>query len=328
MDSSAAESFLMISINMIIDADGHYTPNPDIFKQDSVIAEWAQQYHERKGVRYSTIQQRNQELLELELDQQLLNPMGISLGIDYLIDAQVAIHVAKRYNDHMKEVCYDKRYDWNLWLPLQDRDNAYQELVRHDPCSYFAIFLSDTAQWGFIKNMHQIFDYAQQHRIPLYLHQTHMEDYLPIDQEFYVVQSQLNDIFSKPHHFWKKTLASLFCSGVFERYPNLRFVVAERDIHWVPDFLSTLISAGLGDHGQIMRSNFWYTTEPEMPHFLNIAQELGYDRLLFATDWPHDRDMGGSNSRQDVSTVHALPIDESARQAIFSNNYIFLRQRL
>ena len=318
----------MVSIDMIIDADGHYTPNPDIFKQDPVIADWAQAYHERKGESYSTIQQRNQELLKLGLDQQLLNHMGISLGIDYLIEPQVGIRVARLYNDHMKEVCQDHRYDWNLWLPLQDRDSAFQELQRHDPNSYFAIFLSDATQWGFIKNMDRIFDYAQQHRIPLYLHQTHMEDYLPIDQEFYVTQSQLNDIFSIQHHFWKKTLASLFCSGVFEQYPNLRFVVAERDIHWVPDFLSTLINAGLGDYGQVMRNNFWYTIEPEMPHFLHMAQELGYDRLLFATDWPHERDMGGSNSRQDVSTMYALPISESARQAIFSDNYNFLKQKL
>jgi len=317
----------MVSINMIIDADAHYTPNPEIFKKDPVIAEWAQQYHDRKGQSYSTIQQRNQELQELGVDQQLLNPMGISLCIDYLIDPQVSIQIAERYNDHMKQVCKDCCYDWNIWLPLQDINSAYQELQRHDPSSYFAIFLSDTAQWGFIKKMHLIFSYAQQHRIPLYLHQTHMEDYLPIDQKFYVLQAQLDDIFSK-QEFWKKTLASLLCSGVFEQYPDLRFVVAERDIDWVSNFLSTLIGAGLGDYDQIMRTNFWYTIEPEMPHFLSAAQSLGYDRLLFATDWPHDRDMGGSNSRHDVITVNTLPIGESTRQAIFSNNYNFLRQKL
>ena len=322
-------SWDMVNIGMIIDADGHYTPNPNIFEQDSVIteSEWAQKYHLRNSKKYSVIQQRNQQLSELGLDQQLLNPMDRGLRINYLIDPHIAIRVAKKYNDHMKEVCYDKRYDWNLWLPLQDRDCAFQELVRHDPCSYFAIFLSDSTHWGFIKNMHQIFDYAQQYRIPLYLHQTHIEDYLPIDQEFYVAQSRLrNAVF--PAHRWKTTLASLFCSGVFKQYPNLRFVVAERDIHWIPDFLSTLISAGIGDYNQIMRSNFWYTIEPEMPYFLNIARELGYDRLLFATDWPHNNDIGGRNSQQDVSTVRALPISEFERQAIFSKNYIFLRHRL
>ena len=97
---------------MIIDADGHYTPNPNIFEQDSVITEWAQKYHERNGKNYSVIQQRNQQLPELGLDRQLLNPMDRGLRINHLIDAQIAIRVAKKYNDHMKEVCYDKRYDW------------------------------------------------------------------------------------------------------------------------------------------------------------------------------------------------------------------------
>ena len=317
----------MISIDMIIDADAHYTPHPDIFKQDPVIADWAQQYSDRKSQSYSTIQQRNQELLELGLNRQVLNPMGISLGLDYLMEPQTAIRVAGLYNDHMKEICLDHRYDWNMWLPFQDINTAHAELQRHGPDSYFAILLSEKPHWGFIKQMHKIFSYAQQHRIPLYLHLTHADDDLPTDQEFAVLKSQLDNIFSK-QEFWKKTLASLLCSDVFAQYPDLRFVIAERDIDWVPDFLSTLISAGLGDHGQIMRTNFWYTIEPEMPHFLQMAQNLGYDRLLFATDWPHDRDIGGSNSRHDVSTVNSLPMNESAQQAIFFSNYNFLRQKL
>lgn len=312
---------------MIIDADAHYTPNPDIFLQDPAIADWAQEYHARKAHSYSDIQQRCQELPELGVDQQLLNPMGISLGIDYVMPPTTAVHVARLYNDHMKAICRDHRYDWNLWLPLQDIDGAFQELQRHDPSSYFAIFLSDSAQWGFMQHMDCIFDYAQQNRIPLCLHQTHMEDYLPIDKEFHTIQSQLDNVFGK-QEFWKKTLASLLCSSVFAQCPNLRFVVAERDIDWVPDFLNALISAGLGDHSRVMRQNFWYTIEPEMPHFLRMAQTLGYDRLLFATDWPHDRDQGGRNSRQDVSTVNSLAIDDAQRQAIFSQNYRFLRQKI
>lgn len=311
---------------MIIDADGHYTPSPDIFKQDPVIADWAREYQQRKEHCYSDIQQRNQELLELGLDQQLLNPMGISLGIDYLIEPAVAVCVAQHYNDHMQEVCRDSRYDWNIWLPLQDIDGSFQELLRHNPNNYFAIFLSDSAQWGFIKNIDQIFNYAQQHNIPLFLHQTHAQDYLPIDQECFAAQSLLDNIFS-PHECWKKSIASLLCSNVFEKYPTLRFVIAERDIDWVLEFLHTLHTAGLGDYNQIMRNNFWYTIEPEMPHFLNVAENLGYSRLLFATDWPHDRDIGGRNSRQDVSTVHSLGLDQSACQAIFSENYNFLRQK-
>jgi len=317
----------MVSINMIIDADAHYTPTPDIFKQDPIIADWAREYHQRKAHCYSTIQQRNQELPELGLDCQVLNPMGISLGLDYLMESQTAIRVAELYNDHMKEICCDHRYDWNMWLPFQNIRTAYTELQRHNPDSYFAILLSEKPHWGFIKQMHKIFSYAQQYKIPLYLHLTHADDDLPIDQEFSVLKSQLDAIFSK-QEFWKKTLASLLCSDVFEQYPDLRFIVAERDIDWVPDFLSRLINAGLSDYNQVMRTNFWYTIEPEMPHFLRMAQELGYDRLLFATDWPHDRDIGGSNSRQDVATVNALPMDESTRQAIFSDNYNFLRQKL
>ncbi len=310
---------------MIIDADAHYTPHPEIFQKDPAIAEWAKQYHDRKSQSYSMVQQRNQELPELGIDRQLLNPMGISLGIDYLIEPRIAVRVAKHYNDHMQLVCHDTKYDYNLWLPMQDLNSACEELQRHNPHSYFAIFLSDCPQWGFINNMYPIFAHAQQHHIPMYLHQTHMEDVLPIDEEFFDLSSQLNNLFL-PQDFWQRTLASLLCSNLFQRYPELRFVVAERDIHWIPNFLDTLMHAGLGDYTKNMRENFWYTIEPEMPHFLEMAQWLGHDRLLFATDWPHDRDMGGEFTSR-CRTVRALAIDESAQELIFSNNYNFLRSK-
>jgi predicted TIM-barrel fold metal-dependent hydrolase len=311
---------------MIIDADGHYTPSPDIFLAEPALKVWSQQYDQRKRHSYSSIDQRDQELTQLGLTQQLLNPMGVSLGIDYLISTADARHVARIYNQHLHSLCHHASYDWNIWLPLQDPELALEELHRYDPAEYFAIFLGEKPQWGFIPDMNPIWAYASQHRIPLYLHQTHMRDDLPRDRMWATLSARLETLFEEKE-FWLKTLASLLCSDVFDRFDDLRFVIAERDIDWIRPFLDRLKQAGLGDHESRMRQNFWFTIEPEMPHFLDSATWIGWDRLLFATDWPHDRDMGGRNSRKDVQTIQDLDLGQQQKEKIFSQNYLNLRQR-
>jgi hypothetical protein len=67
-----------------------------------------------------------------------------------------------------------------------------------------------------------------------------------------------------------------------------------------------------------MRSNVWFTTQPvEEPepraHLADAIEWMGWDRVLFATDYPHwDFD----------DPVHALPIrmTEQQKRGIFREN--------
>jgi predicted TIM-barrel fold metal-dependent hydrolase len=95
---------------------------------------------------------------------------------------------------------------------------------------------------------------------------------------------------------------SLVCEGVFERFPALKAVIIEAGFVWVPS-----VTWRLDQHWRRMkdevphlskppseyfRSNLWYSSqpadEPERPDDLRqILDWLGWDRLLFATDYPH-----------------------------------------
>jgi predicted TIM-barrel fold metal-dependent hydrolase len=97
-------------------------------------------------------------------------------------------------------------------------------------------------------------------------------------------------------------MASLVFEGVFERFPGLRIVLIEGGFAWVP-----ALTWRMDKHWERMRKetphvkrppsdyvreHFWFTTqpieEPENPADLaEIMQWIGYDRLMFSTDYPH-----------------------------------------
>jgi predicted TIM-barrel fold metal-dependent hydrolase len=93
-------------------------------------------------------------------------------------------------------------------------------------------------------------------------------------------------------------MGNILLSGLHDRYPNIKWVSVESGIGWVPGFLELL------DHNvkamvpaQMRRSEmlpseafrrhwwscFWF--EDAAP--LNSLEDIGYDRVLFETDFPH-----------------------------------------
>ena len=95
---------------------------------------------------------------------------------------------------------------------------------------------------------------------------------------------------------------SMVLEGVFERFPSLKLVLIEGGFAWVPP-----LCWRLDKHWEKMRSevphvkrppseyireHIWFTTqpmeEPEQPEdLIRIIEWIGWDRLLFSTDYPH-----------------------------------------
>lgn len=95
---------------------------------------------------------------------------------------------------------------------------------------------------------------------------------------------------------------SLVVEGVFARIPKLRVVVVEAGFAWVPSLAWRLDRqwARMRDEvphltrppSEYIREHLWFTTqpcdEPERPEDLRaILDWIGWDRVLFATDYPH-----------------------------------------
>ena len=127
-------------------------------------------------------------------------------------------------------------------------------------------------------------------------------------------------------------LASMVIEGIFERFPGLKVIMVEAGFAWAPAFAWRLdktwkaLKAETPHLKQLpseyLKQQVWWTTQPmEEPEprteLLDTIKWMGWDRLLFATDYPHwDFD--------DPSLAMPLPIAEAERRAFFRDNALAL----
>jgi hypothetical protein len=98
------------------------------------------------------------------------------------------------------------------------------------------------------------------------------------------------------------TLASLVFEGVFERFPKLKVVMIEGGFAWAPalcwrmdkhwERLRQETPHLKRPPSEYVREHVWFTTQPiEEPddpqHLADIIGWLGWDRLMFSSDYPH-----------------------------------------
>ena len=127
-------------------------------------------------------------------------------------------------------------------------------------------------------------------------------------------------------------VTSLVLEGVFERFPDLRVVFIESGFAWLPALgwrLDTHWKKLKAENpalkrlpSEYIREHIYVTTqpmeEPERPrHLLDLFDWIGWDRLLFASDYPHwDYD----------DPAHCLPggATEEQRRKLFLANALSL----
>jgi predicted TIM-barrel fold metal-dependent hydrolase len=98
-------------------------------------------------------------------------------------------------------------------------------------------------------------------------------------------------------------LTSLICEGVFSRYPDLKVVMLESGVSWVPAHMWRLTKYWRGlrmeipwvdrSPDEILQSNIRFSLQPfdappDDAGLLKIFEHLRSDKLiLFSTDYPH-----------------------------------------
>jgi uncharacterized protein len=123
-------------------------------------------------------------------------------------------------------------------------------------------------------------------------------------------------------------VTSLIMEGVFERYRDLKIVMIEAGFAWLPALgwrldknwkrLREEVPHLRRPPSEYIREHFWVSTQPmeeaeEPEHLLDVMGWVGWDRLLFASDYPHwDFD----------DPFVALPpsLDDKRRNNIFASN--------
>ena len=126
----------------------------------------------------------------------------------------------------------------------------------------------------------------------------------------------------------QSVLTSLVIEGVFEQFPRLKVVLIESGFAWLPPLAWRLdkLWKRLKEEtprlkrlpSEYIRDHVWLTTQPmEEPrprhHVLDAIEWIGWDKLLFATDYPHwDYD--------DPAQALPLPLTEDQRRRFFFDN--------
>jgi uncharacterized protein len=126
----------------------------------------------------------------------------------------------------------------------------------------------------------------------------------------------------------QNTVTSLVFEGVFERFPALKVVLIEGGFAWAPalawrmdkhwERLRAETPHVKRPPSEYVRTQCWFTTqpieEPEQPAQLaDVIGWLGWDRLMFSTDYPHwDFD----HPRE----VFKFPLTEAQKAMVFRDN--------
>lgn len=221
----------------------------------------------------------------------------------------------------------EPRLKGSIVVPQEDGDAAAAEVDRWAQHPDFAqIMLSPRTDEALGRRRYwPIYEAAVKHNIPIGIHvgganglpstsaghpSFHIEDY----------QGHIQTM--------QALVSSLVLEGVFERFPNLRIVLIEAGVGWLPSVTWRLDKIWQRMRSEVphvkrppseyIKQNLWLTTqpidEPEKPEQQrDILDWVGWDRILFATDYPHwDSD--------DPKYIFKCKLSPTERLGVFRDN--------
>ena len=256
----------------------------------------------------------------------LLNPLTSGQGARNL-DLSAAITHATNEWQIAEWTSRDKRLRGSVVVPYEDPPAAAKEIALRAGDANFAqvLLLTRTAAPLGQRRYWPIYAAAAEARLPIGIHAFGYGGW-PITAAgwgSYYIEEMVGHAQAQ-----QAALASLILEGVFDRWPGLNVVLIEGGFAWAAAFAWRLdrhwarLRSELPDlqrkPSDYLRSNVWFTTQPvEEPeprqHLAEAIEWIGWDRILFATDYPHwDFD----------DPAHALPLrmTEDQKRMLFRDN--------
>jgi hypothetical protein len=274
---------------------------------------------------------------DLELMQkQHLDHYGIEYGMLTPIQGgqgdqspDLAAALASANNDWQLEFFSrkDPRLKASIVIANEDTEAARKEIHKRGPTGEFSqvFMLSRTAEALGRRRYWPIYEAAVEYGLPIGIHVFGYGGF-PLTNagwpSFYLEEM------TEHATSMQALITSFIMEGVFERHPDLKIVLIESGFGWLPALgwrldkhwktLKAEVPHLKMAPSEYIKKHFWVSTQPmeetdDPQHLLDVMQWIGYDRILFASDYPHwDFD----------DPFLALPpsLDEARRQAIFSGN--------
>lgn len=282
----------------------------------------------RASVGSQTLANIGERLADLDkegIDIQYLYPSFL-LHINAWSDGVLAMGVCRAYNTWLAEACRkapDRLRSVGV-VSLQDSEGAARELARIRDLGMAAVMINGTAGSKRLDHPdHEPF-FAEAHRLKL-----------PIAVHFSLQFPVVDRLFE--HHFPNRVLAGIFpimagltsvlCSGLLDRYPNLKFAFLEGGISWVPAHVERmddhfenprygardLISHPPGDY--LKSGRIFFGCEGNEPFLPRVVEDLGEDLFVFSSDYPHaDRTEGTAGYLRERADLPAAARDKLLEQ--------------
>jgi uncharacterized protein len=257
---------------------------------------------------------------------------GEVLGLGAMPDPDLAAVIASAYNDWLADfwLSGDERYRAAIVAAPQDPQQAAAEIRRSGRNRRFvSVLLPLTNILMGQRHYYPIYEAAAEVGLPVTIHPNSGEGIFTTSPSLagsaptYYVEwhTGLSQVF-------QANLISLLCHGVFERFPDLKVVVTEGGIAWLPDVMWRLDKnvKGLRDEvpwvkrlpSEYVFDHVRFTTQPfieprDNKHVAAICEMVRADRtLLFSSDYPHwDFD-------DPMNALNVVPID--IRQRVRADN--------
>ncbi len=243
--------------------------------------------------------------------EQHLDPNNIEFGVLQLLYP----NTRDERNPELAKALCSATNDWQLveWaepeprikasivIPTNDTAAAVKEIeARAGNRAYAQVFMTPrTFEPVGSKRYWPIFEAAVSHDLPIGMHAGGVNG-LPVTSSgwpsYYLEEHQCQSLAVQA------ALTNLLLSGVFEHLPTLRLVSIEGGFGFVPAMawrLDKIWERNRSELPQVKRppseylkQNIWFATQPaEEPeknaHMLDLLEWIGWDRLVFASDYPH-----------------------------------------
>ena len=264
----------------------------------------------------TNLKERLEDLDRELIDVQFIYPSFL-LHVNSWPDGILAMGVCRAYNTWLAEACNKapNRLKAVGVVSLQDAQGAAKELSRLRDLGVNAVMINGTAGAKRLDHPdHEVF-FAQADRLKM-----------PVAVHFSLQFPVVDKLFD--HHFPNRVLAgilpimagltSVLCSGLLDRYSNLKFAFLEGGISWVPAHVERM-----DDHFENPRygardlirhppsdylktGRIFFGCEGNEPVLGRVVEEVGEDLFMFSSDYPHaDRTEGTARMLRDRDDLPA-----------------------
>ena len=246
-----------------------------------------------------------------EVQSQLLDPFGIDTaicnclyGVQLPFSEDMAAAYARAVNDWIVKEWLDKddRLRASIVVPIQGAEVAVEEIERCASDKRFVQILLLVAGETMLGRRHHwsIYEAAQKHGLPVGIHagSSYRHPATPVGWSSFVSEDYVNQAIT-----FQSQLASLISEGVFKKFPELKFVMLESGVTWLPSFIWRFKKYWRGltmeipwvdrppeeiIHEQVRFSLQPFDAPDDEATTAKVLEHLGSDDLiLFSTDYPH-----------------------------------------